>query len=708
VMSAGSSRVERAALFAVAGALLLVATHQLVALDLWWQLAAGERILAEGLPLADPYSFGHPGLRWLEHRWLFFVAEFAIFETWGLNGLILAKLVWLAGCLLLLDAAMRPGPGWARALGLLVAVSLLHSRLKVRPELATYACVIGFLWVYEAYRRHGRDRQLFLLPLIQVLWSNTHTLWIVGPALAWTAWAVEGSVARWPALAEWTRVEPALSVARRRALLRAALAVSFAALATPYVFLGELYPATILEQIGVGSRLREVIVELKSPLALRGDWVFFGSYAASLLLSFGCLLLPVRPPLFRVLVWAGFAGFTLLAARNVALLGPVAGWVVARQLGGWWEDGGRERAPRLASFAAWGVLLSSVALGSAAVTDQLWRPRGWDQRFGTGLRVDRYPIEAMAFVTEHDLPRPVLSGLADASYLIFEGGPGSVFIDGRLEVYGADRVLTNAAEWAEPAGLMADADRLGINSVLLPIPLMANAVERFEASSLWVPVYYDSARVLYVRRAPERQAKLAGLSLDWNHARPRPTRLPADLRASDWMEGWAPRAPDVEGPLGRAFLLIQRGAPDAAEASLREALERDPNERQAHLLLGLLADLAGDPQAAALHLAHVEPGVRDAPGVAGLHFALSGLRGDPSRRFDLALVALAAGEVGDRVLGAIVGGAMSPERIARARAVLEQAVPEAAPERQTRLRAALAVLAGRAVTEALKPLPPGA
>ena len=41
-----------------------------------------------------------------------------------------------------------------------------------------------------------------------------------------------------------------------------------------------------------------------------------GLLTAALLLSFGGLLLPVRPPLFRVAVWAGFVGFTLLEAVN--------------------------------------------------------------------------------------------------------------------------------------------------------------------------------------------------------------------------------------------------------------------------------------------------------------------------------------------------------------------------------------------------------
>lgn len=691
----GSAGIERAALVAVAASLLLVATHQLVALDLWWQLAAGAWIADHGLPTTDPFSFGFPGLPWLEHRWLFFLAEHALATRWGLNGLILAKLVWLGGCLVLLNAAMRPAPRWARVLGLFAAVVLLHSRLKLRPELVSYGCVIGFLWAYEAHRRLGRSAPLLALPAIQLLWSNTHTLWIAGPALAWTAWAVEAGLARWPRGVQIARVLPALAPGRRRALLWAAVAVSVAGVTTPYLFLGQFYPTTILEQIGVGSELRGVIVELQSPFALRGDPVFFGTYLAGVGASFACMLLSVRPPLFRVVVWAGFVGFTFLAARNVALLGPVAGWVIAQQLGAWWVAGGGQRWPQLPRAAAVLTLMAAVSLGLAAITDGLWRPRGWDQRFGTGVREAIHPIEAMAFVTEQGLPRPVLSGLADASYLIYEGGPGSVFIDGRLEVYGADRVLDNARAWSNAEGVMADADRLGIDSVLLPFPLMSRALSGFEASEDWSPVYYDSARVLYLRDTPATRGLLAELALDWNGPPPARPTVSQAVQPRDWLQGIAPRLADVSDPLSRASLLLYVGAAEAAEAALAEVVQIEPGHPDAHLTLGLLASLAGQSDVADAHLAHVAPAVRAGPGVARMHFELSRLRGGPAQRFALALRAIEVGEENDRILSSVVELTTGPGQFARARPVLERALREADPARRDRVRAALRAIERR-------------
>ena len=690
----------RCAIVSAGVALLLVATHQLVALDLWWQLATGKWIATHGLPRVDPFSFGFPDRPWVEQRWLFFVTTYAIAELGGLNALIVAKWAWLAGCFLLLERAMRPAPVWARAFGLTVAVVLLHSRLKVRPELVSYLGVIGFLWVYECQRRTGRDRVLLALPALQLLWSNSHTLWIAGPALAWTAWGVEAVLARAPGFAGRIRVQPALAPPRRRALLRVALAVTLAGFVTPYLFLGEFYPTTILEQIGVGSQLRELIVELQSPLGLVGDPIFFGSYLAVLALSFGALLLPVRAPAIRIVIWAGFVGFSLLAARNVSLLGPVAGWVIAQQLGDASTELDAAQRRRWARAATTLALVGSLGLSWAAVTDRLWRGRGWHQRFGTGVREALYPMEALAFAAQHALPQPVLSSLADASFVIHQQGARSVFIDGRLEVYGAEAILENARKWGEPGGVRADADEQGIDTVLLAFPLMAHAVDDFEAHPDWAPVFYDSRRILYLRRTPATAERVARFELDWDRsARPR-ARIADWLEPPDWAAGWAPRVADASEPFGRAMLLLGRGARAAGRRALLETVEFDPDHREAWINLALLAEVAGDARVAEEYMEHVPPERRSGVDIHEARVALARGAGDPVRHFDVALDALAVGARSPGVLAALVDGASDPERAERARRALRAALdsgPEGSEraEESAALRAALRALAAR-------------
>ena len=648
-------------------ALLLVGTHQLVALDLWWQLAAGRWIAEVGLPTTDPFSFGFPGLAWIEQRWLFFLAEYALSDAFGLNALIVAKLVWMAGCFWALDRAMAPAPRWARALGLAVALVLVHSRLRVRPELATYGGVIVFLWIYERFRADpGNARALLVLPFLQLIWSNTHTLWIVGPALAWTAWAVEVAGARWRVLVTRLQVAEPLAEGARRNLLRAALVVTAAAFATPYLFKGYFYPTTILEQIGVGSQLREVIVELRSPLDFASDRLFFGSYLAGILLSLLAWLLPGRPPLFRFAVWCGFVGFSFLSARNVALFAPVAGWIIAHQLGGYVASSESRSRPMTGLVLRRGsrtlAALIVIAMSASAVTDELWRSRGWHQRFGSGVREYLYPIKALAFVEEHGLPRPVLSSLADASYLIYEGGERSVYIDGRLEVYGAAAILENTHSLEQPGSMLAVADRYELGSAVLEFPLMGAAIAAFEADPRWVAVYYDGSRVLYLRRTPETEAQAAELALDWDSATRPSVALPEVLRAPDWMEGIAPRRADVSDALGRGALLAHLGSLDRSRDAYLEVLAVQPRDRIAHVFLGALAWSRGKFDEAAEHFAFVPPEALERVEVLEVRVHLAEVAGASDQRFAFGARAVERGSRTPRVLSAVTDGAFAVGR----------------------------------------------
>jgi Flp pilus assembly protein TadD len=639
--------IDRLAIVAVAAALLSCAFHQIVAHDLWWQLAAGDWILEHGLPTVDPFSFGYPDRPWIEMRWLGFVAAAQLEDALGLNALILAKCALLALTLAALWLAMPNVPPWARALGLLVAVCLMLTRLRVRPELFTFLFLAGFLAVLERQRHGARPGWLAALPLMQVLWSNTHTLWIIGPAVVWTAWLAEALSARWPVLRRTFDDPLALIPVQRRRLLAAALATTAAGFVTPYLLSGQLVPVTLLEQLGVGSELRGVIGELSSPLASSGDALFFAPYVVAIVLSAGSFALPGASfaPL-RVLAWVGALSFSFLSMRNVSLFGLVAGWVLALQLASWWRAHGRKAGPLQALLPPtirFAVVVTSAALIAGALTDQLWHSRGWEQRFGSGVAPAVFPIEAMAFASEQALPRPVLASLADGGYLIYEGGEKSVYVDGRLEVYGAAGILESTRDYALPERLFAIVDRLGVDSVLIAFPLMRVALDAFEASADWSPVFYDAGRALYVRNRALSAERLRELAIDWRAPRRPRAAVPAALDPPDWAEGWAPRVPDARGEMGRGRLLLHVGALDAAESEFRAAFERAPANAEAYGYAGILAWARQDLSGGAQLLGQAPSGWLQRVDVLEMRVHLAQLRGHSAQVFDFAAIAIAAG-----------------------------------------------------------------
>ena len=199
--------------------------------DIWWHLAAGREMVARGgLLFTDPFSVSAAGRPWVDVHWLFQLAVFGLHRAFGLAGLVWAKcaLLGLGAWLLYLAVAQQRG-SWARGVLLTALVGgLLAARalLLVRPVIGTLVLLAFFFLQLERFGRDGRVRQLWPLPLAQVLWANFQGLSALGPAVvaayavAAIAWAV-GSAARvWPFAGEGSG---GLSPARRaRCLVPAA------------------------------------------------------------------------------------------------------------------------------------------------------------------------------------------------------------------------------------------------------------------------------------------------------------------------------------------------------------------------------------------------------------------------------------------------------------------------------------------------------
>src|SRR4051794_33179266 len=145
--------------------------------DTWWLLRTGELILHTGhIPTTDIYSSTVRGGYWPNHEWL---AEVLFYACYALGGL---PLLFLA-CAGLTTAAwyglvrLGEGPGWARAVALLMGIASQELLWSVRPHLFSLAFLVLLLTLLPARRFH------WLYPLLFLLWANLHA----GVAFGWVA-----------------------------------------------------------------------------------------------------------------------------------------------------------------------------------------------------------------------------------------------------------------------------------------------------------------------------------------------------------------------------------------------------------------------------------------------------------------------------------------------------------------------------------------
>jgi tetratricopeptide (TPR) repeat protein len=219
--------------------------------DIWWHLAGGEWILRERrVPDRDPFTFASADRPWIDLHWLFEVAAALAYRAAAMPGVVLlAASLSAATMAALVTMHKREWPVplviacWAPAL------MLMGWRLPPRPELCTLLFLASFLAVL--HRLDEWPKLAWILPAIQVLWVNTHGLFVLGPVvLAFDI--VAKAVERWRGLRTGEPVVPGTTL---RTLLPAAVAVVAACLVNPYFVRGALFPLELFPKISSSANV---------------------------------------------------------------------------------------------------------------------------------------------------------------------------------------------------------------------------------------------------------------------------------------------------------------------------------------------------------------------------------------------------------------------------------------------------------------------
>src|SRR6266478_3929210 len=159
--------------------------------DVWWHVKVGQGILdTHHWPTVDPYSFTVAGTPWIAYEWLGDVLLGAVARFAGLQGLdalliVLGSVIMIA---LYFYGALRSGNSKAGfvASGLLCSLAFLSFTL--RPQMLGYLFIILTLIVIERFRQNKR-RALRFLPLLFLIWINTHGSFIIGLGVVFVYWA---------------------------------------------------------------------------------------------------------------------------------------------------------------------------------------------------------------------------------------------------------------------------------------------------------------------------------------------------------------------------------------------------------------------------------------------------------------------------------------------------------------------------------------
>ena len=158
--------------------------------DLWWHIRVGQEILStHHWPTTDPYSFTVAGQPWIAYEWLGEVLFGGIARIAGLQGLMALLIVLASAVILALYGytTLRSGNSKAGFVACAVLYALTTPFFSMRPQMLGYFFLILTLIALERFRQ-GKPRFLWFLPLVFLLWVNTHGSFIIGLGTIFVYW----------------------------------------------------------------------------------------------------------------------------------------------------------------------------------------------------------------------------------------------------------------------------------------------------------------------------------------------------------------------------------------------------------------------------------------------------------------------------------------------------------------------------------------
>jgi hypothetical protein len=447
--------------------------------DFWWHLKVGEDLLARHhWPTTDPYSFTAPGHPWMAVEWLGDVLFASVERAGGLPALdwllisLSAVTILALYCLCILRTKNSKASFLATAIITILAIPVFN----FRPQMIGLLFLILTLIALELFR-HGKPAALWFLPVVFVIWVNTHGSWILGFVVLSANW-VSGLKEMSLGSIEMRAWRPDQ---RQRLSMIFLLCVSVLPITpygielAPYPFLvgSSSFPVNLasinewqpmpFNLLGAKLFLALIFLFFAAQLVYRTTWkfedlalFFLGTVMACLHVRFILVFIPFFAPIFATLLDRWVPGYEREKDRY---------WINA-------------------------ILMTSLLLAMI-------------HYFPSKAQIEnnislKYPSGAVAYMRSHPMPDRILNSYGFGGYLIWSGARSKVFIDGRGDFY-------------EVAGVFADYMHIGLLkpgalSVLRNYQVQACLLDRgspldvfLGALPEWKTVYKDNVSVLLVR-----------------------------------------------------------------------------------------------------------------------------------------------------------------------------------------------------------------
>lgn len=473
--------------------------------DTWWHLRAGEWMFQHRAILQqDIFSYTRYGQEWNYPGWLIQIPMYLIYKIFGPGGLNMWTALLVAAAFSFSWFTLRGGH-FLKAFLLVLAAAASGVFWSARPHLVTFVFASATLYILEKSSSNSEAPNrnlLYWLPVIMVLWVNSHGGFVVGLIL-WGIYWISEQVSWISEKSTTVRIKrflvepknifkvPDFRLSIVGLLMVAAVSINPAGI--------EMFKYPFLT-LGIEA-LKDYIQEWQSPdfhsLSVQPFlWLLF--------LGFGAVgLSRQRITLADFLLFTIFGYMGFMAGRNIALFSLAAPLVISRHLDPvlssiplFKYDKVENPVAAQSGRRAINLLLLAVICVAVILKAALVYP--------TSVNLKEFqkflPVQAVEALNQQDLNGRLFNSYNWGGYLLWALPDLPVFIDGRTDLYN-DEIIQ---QWLTVVQV-----KNGWEEVLdsYKVNLVINETESALSKSLmgsdhWSKIYQDPVAVVFSRNEP--------------------------------------------------------------------------------------------------------------------------------------------------------------------------------------------------------------
>jgi hypothetical protein len=400
--------------------------------DTGYHIRAGEFMVKNWtIPERDIFSFRSPPIPWVAHEWLSEIIMALVHSASGLTGIVIFFSFFIAIAYLLLFRMLRQESRDVLLGALIVCFAAVSStpHWLARPHIFSLALTVIWYRLLNDFQYRQKNR-LFLLPLLILVWVNLHGGFILGIVLLGIY--VVGNLA---ILITNRGPNAEHSLQNAKSLLLVMMVCILVSMMNPQGYHILLFPFKLTADTFLMDNVQEFLSpNFHQPLPFK--------YLFLLLIA---ILARSRPPVnwIELILILTFTYMALYSARYITLFAIITAPILIRLIDQMKLDLPTKvkkcldertmnfsQMERETSGYLWSVvaIVAVIALGAAG-------------NYQYNFSEKPYPVSAVEFLKKENISGNIFTHDAFGDYVIYAAWPQyKVFIDGRTDMYGADRM----------------------------------------------------------------------------------------------------------------------------------------------------------------------------------------------------------------------------------------------------------------------------